>query len=282
MLSTRIVTAVVLIAIVLAALFLLPPRGFGLAALIVMLLAAHEWATLIRLRDQGWLVFIVGLILIGLYLLFGEASEFAQGWPARVVLAVCGVASLFWVSLGVAWVLLRWPTRPRWLLALIGWIVLIATFVALVQLQTRSPWLVLAAMATVWIADTAAYFTGRALGRHKLAPAVSPGKTWEGLYGALGGVFVYAMLLVPLAATAGYHGGTGTVPLIGWVAFMLAVTVVSVVGDLFESWLKRAAGVKDSSNLLPGHGGVLDRIDALLAAMPLLAIGSTLWLGSNP
>jgi len=131
---------------------------------------------------------------------------------------------------------------------------------------------VLAAMAVVWIADTAAYFAGRAFGRHKLAPQVSPGKTWEGVYGALAAVAVYALALVPLAAAAGHSGEVSAVAVGVWVACALVLVALSVEGDLFESLLKRHAEVKDSGRLLPGHGGVLDRIDALLAAMPAAAL----------
>jgi phosphatidate cytidylyltransferase len=137
---------------------------------------------------------------------------------------------------------------------------------------------VLAAMAIVWIADTAAYFTGRAFGRRKLAPMVSPGKSWEGVYGAWVAVVLYALLLVPLAAAAGYRLSVDVVTVVIWLALIFVIASASVVGDLFESLLKRQAGVKDSGTLLPGHGGVLDRIDALLAAMPLAAVAAQLFL----
>ena len=127
-------------------------------------------------------------------------------------------------------------------------------------------------MAIVWIADTAAYFTGRAFGRRKLAPEVSPGKTWEGVYGGLAAVAIYALALVPLAAGAGFAGANSPLAVILWIAAALALAAISVVGDLCESLLKRQAGVKDSGRLFPGHGGVLDRIDALLAAMPPAAL----------
>ena len=124
----------------------------------------------------------------------------------------------------------------------------------------------------VWIADTAAYFTGRAFGRRKLAPHVSPGKTWEGVYGGLAAVTLYALALVPLAADGRFAGTVSALSVILWIAGALALAALSVVGDLCESLLKRQAGVKDSGRLLPGHGGVLDRIDALLAAMPPAAL----------
>jgi phosphatidate cytidylyltransferase len=144
--------------------------------------------------------------------------------------------------------------------------------VAVVALQTRSPGVLLAMMAIVWIADTAAYFTGRRFGRRKLAPSISPGKTWEGVYGALAAVAIYALLLVPLAAAAGSTRPLDAVATAIWVALALLLTGLSIIGDLFESQLKRQRGVKDSGGILPGHGGVLDRIDALTAAMPPAAL----------
>ncbi|HVO88876.1 MAG TPA: phosphatidate cytidylyltransferase, partial [Casimicrobiaceae bacterium] len=125
---------------------------------------------------------------------------------------------------------------------------------------------------------SAAYFAGRAFGKHKLAPAVSPGKTWEGVYGALIAVGLYALLLIPLAPAAGFDREIMPLTIVAWLVVVLVVVGVSIVGDLFKSLLKRAVGVKDSGTLLPGHGGVLDRIDALLAAMPLLALGAVTWL----
>jgi len=146
--------------------------------------------------------------------------------------------------------------------------VLIGVWLALVELQARSPWLVLAAMAIVWVADTAAYFAGRAFGQRKLAPQVSPGKTWEGVYGAFIAVAIYALALVPLAARAGFRQPVDVTSVTLWVAFAAALAAISVVGDLFESLLKRDAGVKDSGSLLGGHGGMLDRLDAFLFAAP--------------
>jgi phosphatidate cytidylyltransferase len=159
-----------------------------------------------------------------------------------------------------------------------GWIVLIGVWVALVELQARSPWLVLAAMAFVWIADTAAYFSGRAFGRRKLAPEVSPGKTWEGVYGALVAVAVYAFLLMYLAPPTGLATPLGTAEFAACIAYALLIAGVSIIGDLFESLMKRHARVKDSGKVLPGHGGVLDRTDALLAAMPLAALAAQIFL----
>jgi len=278
MLTTRILTALILIPLVLAGLFLLPPEGWGAVTLVAISVAAVEWANLAGYTKQTWLLFIAGTFLIGFNLLFMPSSGFDRGWPDGVVLAVCGPALLFWVLVAPAW--LRWNWRPasRLGMAVLGWIVLIGAWVALVQLQARSPWLLLAAMAIVWIADTAAYFAGRAFGRRKLAPSISPGKTWEGVYGALAAVAVYALVLVPFAREAGYTRDVTPAAVAAWVTVAVALALLSVAGDLFESLLKRHAGVKDSGNLLPGHGGILDRVDALLAAMPAAALLALVFL----
>jgi phosphatidate cytidylyltransferase len=272
MLATRILTAAVLVPLVLAALFLLPSLGWGAATLAVIVIAAGEWADLAGYRRYTWWMFVVGTLLIGGNLLLSPLSGFAAGWPNGIVLAVCGLATLLWLLVAAPWLIYRWRPNSPLLLAVAGWIVLIGAWVAIVQMQAQSPWLVLAAMAIVWIADTAAYFAGRAFGRRKLAPEVSPGKTWEGVYGGLAAVALYALALVPLAAQGGFAGTVSPIAIIVWIVLALALAAMSVVGDLCESLLKRQAGVKDSGRLLPGHGGVLDRIDALLAAMPAAAL----------
>lgn len=282
MLRTRILTALVLVPLVLAALFLLPPRAWGAATLAVIGVAAYEWARLTGFASSRWAAVVGGALVAGAVLLFSPLAGFARGWPAPWVGAVCGVAALFWLLVAPAWVLRRWPTQRRLPMLVVGWLVLLGAWVALVELQARSPWLVLAAMAIVWIADTAAYFAGRAFGRRKLAPLVSPGKTWEGVYGAWAAVALYALALVPYAGAAGFRPPVTPAAIAAWVAFVLLVASVSVVGDLFESLLKRHAGVKDSGALLPGHGGVLDRTDALLAAMPVVALAALAFLERAP
>jgi phosphatidate cytidylyltransferase len=278
MLKTRILTALVMVPLVLCALFLLPPRGFGVVVLAVTFVAAREWSRLAGFSAMYARGFAAFILVAGAGLLFLPAWEFGRGWPGAVVLAVCGASALFWLFVAPFWVGRRWPTSRAPVMLACGWIVLVGAWTALVELQARSPWLVLAAMAIVWIADTAAYFSGRAFGRRKLAPQISPGKTWEGVYGALAAVAVYALCLVPFAREAGFGAAVGATAIAAWVGFALLLTGISVIGDLFESLQKRHAGVKDSGNLLPGHGGVLDRIDALLAAMPLAALAAQWFL----
>lgn len=277
-LAQRVTTAAVLVPVVLAALFLLPPRGWAIVSLGITAFAAHEWTRLSGVGRERTVGFIGGLVVICLLLLFSDAIGFSRGWPGRVVVVVCGVAAVFWMVAAPAWLASQWPTRSRWSAMIVGWIVLIGAWVAIVELQARSPWLVLAAMAVVWIADTAAYFTGRKFGRRKLAPSISPNKSWEGVWGGLAAVALYALLLTPFSTEAGYVGTRSLVIGFAFVLFVMLLGAVSIVGDLYESMLKRQAGVKDSGSLLPGHGGVLDRIDALLSAMPLAAVAATLFL----
>ena len=278
MLKTRILTALALVTAVLAALFLLPPLGWALVMPAVVAIAALEWSRLAGFTAIRGRLFVGALVLAAAALLAWGWSARSGGWAPGVVLVVCGVAAIFWLGLAPAWVVRRWTTRHPVTQAVVGFVVLLASWVALVELQARSPWLVLAAMAIVWIADTAAYFTGRAFGRRKLAPLVSPGKSWEGVYGAWVAVVLYALLLVPLAAAAGYRLPVNANSVILWLVLILVIASASVIGDLFESLLKRQAGVKDSGTVLPGHGGVLDRIDAMLAAMPLAAVAAQLFL----
>jgi phosphatidate cytidylyltransferase len=153
--------------------------------------------------------------------------------------------------------------RNRLILGLAGFIVLLPTWLALSRLQNSGA-LLLILLAVIWIADSAAYFTGRSMGKRKLAPAISPGKTWEGVIGAFVAVIVYALAL--------YVSGLSTLALPLLIAAFIAMVALGVTGDLYESWLKRSAGVKDSGSILPGHGGLLDRLDAVAAALPAAAL----------
>ena len=166
MLSTRILTAAILIPLVLAALFLLSPRNWALVALAVVLIGALEWSALGGYGIAARALFVGVVLLSAGILLFAPGSGFAQGWPAPVPLAVCGVGTLFWIVVVPPWLKHRWHAPSVLVSAIAGWLVLVAAWVALVQLQAQSPWRVLAAMAVVWIADTAAYFVGRSFGRH--------------------------------------------------------------------------------------------------------------------
>lgn len=271
MLKERVITALILAAMVLSALFLLPVWGWGLFALGMLLLAGHEWA-----RLGGWsasleITFLALLAAVAAYQLFGPQPPGSAGF-ADVTRVFALLATLFWIFVAPLWLKQAWRTPAPLAFMLLGAGLLLATWSALVVLQMRSPWLVVAAIALVAAADIAAYFTGRALGRHKLAPGISPGKTWEGVAGAVAGVTLYALLLLPLAERLQPPVPRGAGAILVWLLFALLLTVLAITGDLFESWLKRVRGVKDSGRILPGHGGVLDRIDALLPTMPAAAL----------
>ena len=278
-LATRVTTAALLLVAVLAALFLLPSAGWGVIVLLAITVGAREWASLIGLAGGAAIGLPAIVFALGALLLLGATPVRGDGWPPPTVAVVCGLATIFWILVGIPSVLYDWQPDPRWLRALAAMVVLLGAFVAVVELQARSPWLVLAAMAIVWIADTAAFFAGRAFGRRKLAPRISPGKSWEGVFGGIAAVVIYALVLVPLASRAGVEVVTDATSIALWIVFIVAITALSVVGDLHESLLKRRAGVKDSGTLLPGHGGVLDRTDALLAAMPPVALATLAFVG---
>lgn len=268
MLRTRIVTACVLIVAFLAALFGLPPVAWAVVTLVVLALAAWEWVRLARLEGPiGW-AFVVVVPLAS------AAWQWrVPGLPESWRLAPYAVAAAFWLLVAPSWLGRLARVESRTALVVAGIVVIVPTWLALVDLRAVSPWLLLVSMAVVWISDSAAYFTGRAVGRRKLAPAVSPGKTWEGVFGAAFAVAVFAAAVAPalsLSADAGLAriGGAG----MALVPCALVLCALGIEGDLYESWLKRCAGLKDSSSLLPGHGGILDRIDALTSTLPVAAL----------
>jgi len=182
------------------------------------------------------------------------------------------MSALFWLLLAPLWLARQWRVERASRLALCGWVLIIPTGFALIQLRSLGPWVLLAVLSVIFLSDSAAYFTGRAFGRHKLAPTISPGKTWEGVVGALVAVAMYAVWLM-VSVAHDNHVLMLAMQASGWafVPWVLLIAVLGIEGDLFESWIKRCADAKDSGHLLPGHGGVLDRIDALTATLPLAA-----------
>ena len=268
-LRQRVITAVILAAVFFAALFMLPTRYFGLFCLLILGGSAYEWGKLAAMSANGARAFAALLVTAGIVLLFVPGLDIASAAPAPAVMMLCGAAAAFWVFVAPLWIKNRWPTSSQVRMLLLGTIILLAMWAGLVNLHARSPWLLLATMMVVWIADTGAYFAGRKFGRRKLAPLVSPGKSWEGAFGGLAGVAIYALLViafVPAMARAGLFV----------FVFALLLAAISIAGDLYESWLKRSAGVKDSGTLLPGHGGLLDRIDALMPVLPLATLAAAL------
>jgi phosphatidate cytidylyltransferase len=267
LLIQRIITALVLLPIVLAALFLLEPDGFAVFAGVVVALAAWEWARLAGLHRQVSRV-LYALVVVAIVATISLAPEISRSfllyaalawWVASLFLVISfPSSSAFWSSTGVR--------------IIIGIYILVPFWVAIVFMRSAdivvypglSPlWLIFYTLFIVFAADTGAYFAGKTLGKSKLAPKVSPGKSWAGFWGGLISACLFA-----LAACVQLD-----VPLSFYVQLVIltAITsVFSVVGDLTESMFKRQAGIKDSSQLLPGHGGVMDRIDSLVAAFPVM------------
>ena len=260
MLKARILTALLLLPLFLAALFFLPDDNWALLMLGIILIGAYEWSNIAAYsRFQSRLYIFLTLLICLAFLMTASRSA---------AIFLYGIAFLFWAILVPLWLRNQWRTRQRPIMALTGWAVLLPTWLALVELRAIGPGLLLGLMAAVWIADSAAYFAGRKFGRHKLAPAISPGKTWEGVAGAFFGVTLYGVAWgVGNGSAEPFSSGLMWGMLLLWL-----LTIFGILGDLFESWMKRVAGLKDSGRLLPGHGGVLDRIDALTAAMPVAAI----------
>lgn len=260
MLRARIATAAVLLCAFLFALFGLGREAFaGLVALIV-LVAGHEWAGLTRLAGVArWGYASAVAVLYG---------ALAWAWLAgHSAIWLYGMACVFWLLVVPAWIARGVRERANLALRWIGPIVIVPAAVAMVELH---PGPLLAALVLPWVADTAAYFAGRAWGRRKLAPSVSPGKTLEGALAGLAAVAAYAMICPRwLPQLAPVSSGAALALLVG---AALLLGVLSICGDLFESAVKRQAGAKDSGTLLPGHGGVLDRIDSATSTLPLAAL----------
>jgi len=275
-LKTRVITALVMLAVLLVATLWTTPFQFSLFVSAILLVGVHEWTALMGLqgrlqRGLYILFFVIAMLLLaGLMGLGPDAQQLSR----PLVVGVTGVGVLFWLY---AFSLIRtfpatqslWATRPC--TGAIGMLVLLPTWCALIQLKylNVAGYMVFAVIALVSIADIGAFFVGRAFGRSKLAPEVSPGKSWAGFWGGMTASTLLAFCLLYPVHHFVHPLSLGTAVLLMLTA--LGVAVFSVLGDLFESMLKRSQGMKDSGSTLPGHGGVLDRIDSLTAAAPVFA-----------
>ncbi len=278
MLKTRVITAVVLLLVLLPALFAQATLPFALLTLLMISAAGWEWA-----RLNG----ITGLAALS----FGAAVA-TGAWTSYWALHMQVAPAWCWLSAGLIWVLgggyalhggpERWPHAAKPLRMLLGLVALIAAWLAMVQAKSTGINFLLSIFCLVWVADTGAYFGGRAFGRRKLALSISPGKSWEGVWSGMLGVIALAFVWTYYIDVQFGVDSPSLYQLllqrhslpVGLLALVF-LAGMSVVGDLFESLIKRAAGAKDSSQLLPGHGGVLDRVDALLPVFPLaLALSS--------
>jgi phosphatidate cytidylyltransferase len=277
MLKQRVITALLLLAVLLPALFYRLIEPFALLSLALIMAAGWEWARLNGCRP------FMALVLGG-----GLGFALAAFW------ALGGLTlswRILWITVGCLWVVLAlvmlrrgvlgWAGWPAGLRLWIGLFLIACAWLALVQARLMGLGFLLSVLVLVWMADIAAYFGGKTWGRRKLAPTISPGKSWEGALSGLLGVFVLATAW--LWADAQGWGDHSSLYARLWakgpawaVLSLLFLVTMSVVGDLVESLVKRSAGVKDSSQLLPGHGGVLDRVDALLPVLPLAMMLATL------
>ena len=276
MLRTRVITAVVILLVLVGMLFFAPASAWSLFVLAIALAGCWEWSRLCGFSRTAQSIYLLltGVLGGAVWMVQLRAPE---NLFRDIALAVFVVAAVFWIVVAPLWLRGKWRPAPP-LAALAGWLVVWPTWFAFILLREIGPWILLATAAIVWIADVAAYFAGRRFGKRKLAPAISPGKSWAGVYGALVAVAIYGIVLAIVAHTAASPLTPIFRPAFGLPAIlaMLLLTALSVVGDLLESWMKRGAGRKDSSSLLPGHGGVLDRIDALTSTLPLAALGLSL------
>lgn len=266
MLFQRILTALVLAPLAILIILLPPTRIFSAIVALAFLAAWWEWAQLSGLKNRSWRIVLV----------LAAAGVFALLWRAQAP-----IVTPLLLALGVAWWLLAclWlrhfafgaaPTRENLALKLAaGALVIFPAWVALASIHARMPhghWWTLLALMIVWASDIGAYFSGRRFGKRKLAPQISPGKTWAGAYGAMvAGVLV--------AEAGGWLLGMRGVALAALALLAVITVAASIVGDLIESLMKRHAQMKDSGNIFPGHGGLMDRLDSVFAALPVFAAG---------
>ncbi|MFT6387189.1 MAG: phosphatidate cytidylyltransferase [Cellvibrionaceae bacterium] len=273
MLKLRIITAALLLSTFLVVLFLLPFLAFVVFVTAVVLIGAWEWANLSGFESglQRLLyVFATAflMILVGIYVDIIGSLKTSALMDLNLVRNIMLVAGVWW-AVALLWVQ-GYPSSAvlwgqGWVRAFMGWLVLLPMWLAVIYLDqlSKGPWLTLLLLLTVVVADTGAYFFGRAFGKRKLAVNVSPGKSWEGFWG---GLFCCAILAVVVAAYTDSER---------WLVLMMILLVTSlssVLGDLLESMVKRYRNIKDSGSILPGHGGVMDRIDSITAAAPIFVL----------
>ncbi|NHB89244.1 phosphatidate cytidylyltransferase [Photorhabdus tasmaniensis] len=275
MLKYRLITAVILIPLVIAALFLLPPAAFGLVIIAVSVLAAWEWGQFASLFSQKKRVILAVLFAIGLLALQYTLPDFTDLIEQQQITFILWMGMIWWIIATL--LVITYPSSALiWkksilLRLLFGALTLVPFYCGMMVLRTQGyddnsyhgAWWLLYVMLLVWGADSGAYLFGRTLGKHKMAPKVSPGKTLEGLIGGL----------MTAAIISWVFGQYAPVPVMPEKLMLCSAIVViaSVFGDLTESMFKRESGIKDSSQLIPGHGGVMDRIDSLTAAIPVFA-----------
>jgi len=267
MFKQRFITAIILAFLFVFLLVTLSPTVFSSLIILVVLVAGWEWTDLANIKNNlgkaGYLLLLFLLLTtanqtLGVHGIFDQQLSYQFSAAALVLWAVI----LLWIQ-GYPSSAILWSPRP--IHSFLGIILLVATWVALTAIihQENGQWLLLLAITIVVLADLGGYIAGNLFGRHKLAPVISPGKTWEGFLGALLLQVVLIVIIKALFPSA---------ELMQIALLVIPVALCSVIGDLFESMLKRHRGLKDSSSLLPGHGGVLDRLDGVMAALPMFLV----------
>lgn len=258
MLKTRILTAIVLLGLFLPALFWLPLLAWAFLMLGLSLVCLREWAGFLELSELQTRSYLAISALLGIVVL---RWLFQQGfhWFFYHAMHVFLIACVFWLVLVPISLFFNTFAKNVVLNALIGLGLMMSLWLSLIVAKEVNPSVLLVMISTIWVADSAAYFAGKQFGKHKLAPAISPGKTWEGVMGALIAVALYAVVLKLVGAVASWWVLPGL-----WV-----ITIAGIYGDLFESFFKRRANLKDSGQFLPGHGGLLDRVDGVIPALPI-------------
>jgi phosphatidate cytidylyltransferase len=274
MVATRLASAAIMAAGFVFADLMLPAVAWALFILLLVGVTAWEWGSLAQLN--AYQRAYTTLILVAAC---GAAGYWTRLTDGEVVTSRSSVfylvGAVFWLTVVPAWLCKRPSKVSGYVIVAMAFPVLIPAYLALLELRALGPAVLLLVMAIVWIADTMAYFSGRLFGRTKLAPEISPGKTWEGVWGALFSLALYGAALAVFVSPR-MRLDVAAVVLIGAI---VALGAISVLGDLFESSLKRRAGVKDSGHIIPGHGGMLDRVDAQLAMLPFAVIGLQLARG---
>lgn len=263
MLKTRIITAIVLAAGFMAVLFMGTEPYWTLGMLAVSLLGVYEWGGLAKLTQNQRYVYVLIAAIAGfvcatwmLHIVAAYGYTALLHKPGRILY----VAAAFWLLVVPIWLKTRYVLNNKFLMCLLGLFLMFSLWLAFVFAKALSPWSLLSILATIWIADSAAYFTGKKFGKHKLAPNISPGKTWEGVFGALAGVTLFGLVLY-------FYFGIYNAPLV--FGGLWGIAILGVMGDLFESMMKRQANIKDSGCILPGHGGILDRVDGIISSLPI-------------
>lgn len=274
MLQTRIITAIVMLAVFLPAVLFLPSWYFSLFLSFVVALAFWEWGQFLQFSSfKRKILGVAAFLFLVCFSFFYEETLQLKGNISLFCLSVLAISSAFWCLVAPIFLHQKWKIHGLKGMVL-GIVILFPLWLSVVQMRNFSVELLLLAMLIVWIADSVAYFVGKACGKHKMCPSISPGKSWEGALGGILGVMLYFLFLSKIGRNVDFH----------WLVFLITIflggifAALSIVGDLLESLFKRQANLKDSSQLLPGHGGFLDRFDSLAAVLPSFWLMFYFWI----